>query len=206
MENKKAIIVMDYINEIVHPEGKFKGKGYADFCKENGTIDNVNNAVKIARDKDFQVIYVKVGFKEDYSNQPKGSLLFGKANEFEALKLNTWATEFYESLDVRETDDVIVKNRVSPFYKTDLEQILQKNNISELYFCGVSTDLVVQSAVRDAHDRDYKVVVLEDCCGAGNKEDHDNSINTLKKISIIDSYKNLWIFFKNQLLSPNQYK
>lgn len=191
MVGKKVIVVMDFINEIVHSDGKFKGKGYSKFCEENNTINNVVDAVKRAREKGFSVVYVKVGFSQDYSNQPKGSVLFGKANEFQALKLDTWATEIYETLDVKPEDKIIIKDRVSPFYKTDLESYLEKIDASELYFCGVSTDLVVESATRDAHDRDYKTFVLSDCCGAGNKEDHEKSLSTLKKIAIVDSYKNL---------------
>tara|TARA_Y100000310_G_scaffold138709_2_gene137743 strand:+ start:2582 stop:3160 length:579 start_codon:yes stop_codon:yes gene_type:complete len=189
MKENKAIIVMDYINEIVHPKGKFKGKGYADFIKENNTIENVLNAVEFARKENMKVIYVKVGFSEDYKEQPKDSPLFGKADEFQALKLNTWATEFYEDLDIREEDKIITKHRVSPFYNTDLEKYLEENKVRELYLCGVSTDLVVQSAARDGHDRDYKINVLSDCCAAGSKKDHINSLTTLEKIAKVGNYQ-----------------
>lgn len=191
MKSSKALIVMDYINEIIHEEGKFKGKGYADFAKENKIIENVVNCIKIAREKNMDIIFVKVGFSSDYKDQPKNSPLFGKANEFEALKLDTWATEFHEKLDVKLTDKIITKKRVSPFYGTELENYLKKNQISDLFLCGVSTDLVVQSAARDAHDRDFNVYVLSDCCAAGNIDDHNNSLNTLKKIANVGEYKNI---------------
>jgi nicotinamidase-related amidase len=182
---------MDYINEIIHPDGKFKGKGYAKFAQENKSLENVANAIRLAREKEIQVIYVKVGFSPDYKEQPKGSPLFGKAHEFQALKLGTWATEFHESLDVREGDTVILKHRVSPLYNTDLDSHLKKQGINELYICGVSTDLVVQSAARDLHDRDYKVNILEDCCAASSKEDHESSLRTLEKIATVGSYEHL---------------
>jgi|TARA_Y100000034_G_C6901133_1_gene416824 nicotinamidase-related amidase len=190
MVNKnKAIMVMDYINEIIHPDGKFKAKGYADFAKNNDTIKNVIDAVEYARNEGMKIIYVKVGFSENYVDQPKESPLFGKANEFQALKLNTWATEFHEDLEIREEDEVIIKHRVSPFYNTGLESYLEKNKIDELYLCGVSTDLVVQSAARDGHDRDYKINVLSDCCAAGSIGDHKNSLKTLEKIAKVGNYK-----------------
>jgi ureidoacrylate peracid hydrolase len=188
---KKVLIVMDYINEIIHPEGKFKGKGYANFAIENNTLSNVADAVNIARLQNIPIVYVKVGFSSEYNDQPKNSPLFGKAHEFQALKLDTWATKFHETLDVRENDEVITKKRVSPFYGTNLEDYLKQNKISEIFLCGVSTDLVVQSAVRDAHDRDYKVFVLSDCCAASNIEDHINSLKTLMKIAQVGNYKEL---------------
>ena len=107
--------------------------------------------------------------------------MFGKAEGFQALKLGTWATEFHESLEVKTDDMVITKHRVSPFYGTCLDSYLRNNKISDVYFCGVSTDLVVQCAARDAHDRDYNVHVLSDCCAAGSEEDHENSLNTFRK-------------------------
>ena len=61
------------------------------------------------------------------------------------------------------------------------------DEIDEVYLCGVSTDLVVQSAARDAHDRDYKVTILKDCCAAANDEDHNSSLSTLEKIAIVEN-------------------
>ncbi len=60
---------------------------------------------------------------------------------------------------------------------------MRNNNITDLYICGVATDLAVQVAARDAHDRDFVVHVVEDCCGAANELDHTTSLVPLKKIS-----------------------
>lgn len=192
MKQNKAIIVMDYINEIVHPEGKFKGKGYADFCKENNVLENVAEAVTSMRNAGGHVIYVKVGFKGDYSDVPKNSVLFEKAPVFKALQQDTWATEFHEFLDVRDSDFILTKNRISPFSNTQLDDYLKSNDINNLYLAGVATDLVVQSAARDAHDRDYSVYVLSDCCGAGNIVDHDAALGNLEKFVKVNTYKNLF--------------
>lgn len=185
MKSNKALVIMDYINEFTHPEGKFKGRGYVDFIEKYNIFENINKALKLAREKDFLIIFVRVGFSKDYLQQPKNSILFGKAHELKALTLDTWATEFNEQLNVKKDDIVITKNRVSPFYNTNLENYLSANKIDTIYFGGVATDLVVQSATRDAHDRDYNVFVLEDCSATRSKQDHDNSIDTLSKIATI---------------------
>ena len=182
---KKAIIICDFINEIISTEGKFKGKGYAAFAEQYNTLANTASAVKKARELDFTVIYVKVGFSADYKEQPKNSLLFGKADQFQALKLNTWATEIHEQLEVADTDNIIVKHRVSPFYATQLEVILRNNNITDIYICGCATDLVVSSVTRDSHDRDLNTFVLSDCCAAGSTEDHESALATIRKIATV---------------------
>ena len=187
----KAIIVMDYMNELVHPDGKFKGRGYPQFEQDNNVLDKTKLAVELARKKGFLVVYVKFGFTKDYKDLPKNSPLFALAKKFQAVQLDTWATEFHEKLDVREEDKIILKHRVSPFYGTYLDAYLRVNNVDELFLCGVSTDLVVQSAAREAHDMDYKVNVLSDCCVAGNEQDNMNSLETLKKISTVETFKKL---------------
>jgi nicotinamidase-related amidase len=61
------------------------------------------------------------------------------------------------------------------------------NEVEDVYLCGVATDLVVESAARDSHDRDFNVFVIDDCCGAGSDEEHQNGISTSAKISNICS-------------------
>lgn len=75
---------------------------------------------------------------------------------------------------------------MSSFYQTNLDLILRNNNIENIEVCGVATDLAVSSFVRDAHDRDYNVFVLEKCCAAANQKDHENSIEIISKISEIN--------------------
>lgn len=94
---------------------------------------------------------------------------------------------FYEHIFFYHTpnkdEPIIIKHRVSAFFGTPLELVLRNNNITDLYICGVATDLAVQAAARDAHDRDFVVHVVEDCCGEANELDHTTSLVPLKKIS-----------------------
>jgi len=55
----------------------------------------------------------------------------------------------------------------------------------------VVTDLAVQSAVRDAHGRDYMVYVLRDCCAAASDDDHERTLQLLSKVASIESLDSL---------------
>lgn len=182
----KAIIICDFINEIISTEGKFKGKGYAAFAEQNNTLANTARAIEEGRKLGFVIIYVRVGFSADYKEQPNNSLLFGKADQFQALKLGTWSTSITDTLKVEDSDFIVTKHRVSPFYATKLEAILRNSQITDLYICGCATDLVVSSTARDAHDRDYNVFVLEDCCAAGSSEDHESGLAAIRKIATVE--------------------
>lgn len=186
----KALLVLDFVNEIIHEDGKFKGKGYAEFAKQHDTLAHVAQAITKAREKNIEIIFVRIAFDKTYSNKPKNSVLLGKADQFQALIENTWATEFHEALNVTDYK-VFQKQRISPFSNPDFETYLKDKQITELYVSGVATDLVVQSAVRDAHDRDYIVYVLSDCCAAGSIEEHDAALHNLKKIAIVGTAQEL---------------
>jgi len=180
---KKGLICIDFINEIVHPDGKLSGKGYVNFAQENNSISNIQKLISDYREGDNKVIHVRVSFKEDYSNQPKNSPLFWKAHEFWVLQENTWSTEFLEELQPEVNEKIVTKRRVSAFFDTGLHEYLQSQSIIDIMIIWVATDLAVESAVRDAHDRDYNATVASDCCIAGNMEDHEKSLNVMSKIA-----------------------
>jgi len=57
----------------------------------------------------------------------------------------------------------IAKPGKGAFYATSLSEILQKEKISHLIFAGVTTEVCVQSTMREANDRGYECLLLEDC-------------------------------------------
>ncbi len=183
--NKKALICIDFINEIMHPQWKLSGKGYVTFAQENNSITNIQALLEKYRNEDTEIIHVRVCFDAEYSNQLKNSPLFGKAHEFWVLQENTWSTEFLEELKPQENEKMFIKRRVSAFFETGLHEHLQSQGISDITIIWVATDLAVESAVRDAHDRDYNVSVIADCCVAANMKDHEKSVNFMGKIAEI---------------------
>lgn len=186
---KQACIFIDFINEIVHPDGKLSGKGYTDFISEFDTLTHVQQELHAARIRGDMIIHVRLGFSESYIDQPKNSPLFGKAHEYTALQENTWATEFHESIKIEPTDTIITKRRVSAFYGTELDLLLRNNNITHVRIAGVATDLAVATTAREAHDRDYKVSIPFQACAAAIFEDHVNALGLLEKIATIDGIK-----------------
>lgn len=182
-----ALIALDFINDIVHPDSPMAGA--AAQVAERSVIENANTALTHARANDWFVVLVKVGFGPGYAECPKHSPLFGAAKDNGVLQLGTWGTEFHEALDAApanaEREFVVEKPRVNAFYATPLEAVLRANAIDTLFLCGVSTSWAVQSAARDGHDRDYRIRVIEDACATDDIEDHKASIRQLSRISEI---------------------
>jgi len=53
--------------------------------------------------------------------------------------------------------------------------------VRRIYCAGISTNAVVLAAVREGHDRDYEIVLLQDCCCALSLEEHESSIKSLQR-------------------------
>jgi nicotinamidase-related amidase len=166
----------------MHPKGKIARS--ASQAQERDVIKKLNKAMEIAQLKNWFIVMVKVGFNEHYVDQPKHSPMFGKVHELGALKLGSEGTEFHPDLHVGNCL-VVVKPRVSAFYGTGLDAALRANQIERVILGGVSTSWAVQSTARDAHDRDYKVCVVEDICAAMNEEEHLSSIQLMERIAEI---------------------
>ena len=180
---QNALVVIDYINDLVHPDGK--RRMYARQVSENQVLAQVNKAVAWARKTSTLVVFVKVGFSPDYRDLPTGSPFFSSLAEAGALRLGRWGTEFHEDLDVQSDDLVVIKPRINPFYSTRLEAILRAVKVTDIYFSGVGTTWAIQSAVRTAHDMDYNVFVISDACAAASEEEHLQSLTTLSHLSTL---------------------
>jgi len=124
-------------------------------------------------------------------NQPKTSPLFGGAHESGALAIGTPGTAFHPDIRADCADLVVIKPRVSAFYGTDLEAALRVRRVERVVLGGVSTAWAVQAAARDAHDRDYQVVVVEDLCSAATEAEHEASLEVLRRIATVVKAKEL---------------
>ena len=76
----------------------------------------------------------------------------------------------------------MIKHRISPFYATGLEAVLRGQAIERLVIAGISTDYVVQSCAREAHDRDYETIVIGDACAATSQEVHLQALDSLHRL------------------------
>jgi len=70
--------------------------------------------------------------------------------------------EILHEIEPIEGEKIIAKNRYNAFYKTDLDEYLQKNKIRDIIISGIMTNLCCETTARDAFVRDYRVFFLSD--------------------------------------------
>ncbi len=188
---KSALVSIDFINDIVHPSGKLAAKGYPTFIKEHDTFSRLVKVQSLFRSNGGNLIHVRIGFSPSFCELSESSPLLGRAKQYQALILGSWGTEFFDIVQPIPGESVIVKHRISSFYATNLDLLLRSKQIDTLYVAGVATDLAVESTVRDAHDRDYAVIVLDDCCAAANENDHQSALGIMSKIATLSKADSL---------------
>lgn len=186
MTERSALLVLDLINDVVHPEGKVgRHHGYAAQVQARGVIDQAARAIARARARGMPVVYVVIGFSSTYLEWPPGSPLFFDARDDGKVELGTWGTEVHAKVAPTPGDPVVIKHRVSPFYQTSLELILRQLKVDSVLLVGVSTEFVVLSAARDAHDRDLRVTVLADATAASTMEHHEAALKLIRKTATV---------------------
>jgi nicotinamidase-related amidase len=157
-----ALLIMDYQNGIIpmvpDPEPLLRG---------------ARQAIDLIRSHGGTIGYVRIGFADvSEIGRSMGRRPGGPAAALERFGADHPNTQIHDDVAPEEGDIVVRKIRVGAFSSTDLHQQLQARGIETLVLAGISTSGVVLSTVRDAHDRDYRLIVLADLCGDRDPEVH----------------------------------
>ncbi len=182
---KSIYLILDMQNDLVHMDGPNGQSPLGEQVRGRRVLANTANALQKARSAGIAVGFVRTGFSADYHECPKSSPLFSGAAKVGLFRLGSWGTEIHPDLPQQPGDVQVTKHRVSPFYSTTLVAQLSALGIERIYCSGVSTQAVVQATVRDGHDRDFEMIVIDDCCCAHSAEEHAHSIASLALFSQI---------------------
>lgn len=184
-------LVLDMMNDLVHADGPNGKAAYGEQVRSRGVLENTRRAIDKARAAGLPIGFVRVGFSPDYRECPPNSPIFSGARKNGIFKLGTWGTQVHPDLGQQDGDFDIVKHRVSPFYSTSLEAILRARGVRRIYCSGISTNAVVQATVRDGHDRDYDVIVLEDACCALSATEHESAMKNIERFCRITNSRDV---------------
>ncbi|MEM6451266.1 MAG: isochorismatase family cysteine hydrolase [Cyanobacteria bacterium P01_D01_bin.105] len=164
-----ALVIIDMQRDFLEPGGFGESLG-----NEVSRLQAIIPAVKALqagfRAQNMTIIQTKEGHKADLSDCPpakkdrgKGKLTIGDEGPMgRILVLGEPGNDIIEELEPQPEEIVIAKPGKGAFYQTELTTVLKEKQITHLIFTGVTTEVCVQSTMREANDRGYECLLVED--------------------------------------------
>ena len=167
--SRPALLNIDTTNNFVDPK-------YA-LCAERdeALIANLVRVTEAFRRLNLPIYYSRRDDRSHPTKRGVWNLKLGNANTFEYTsdpKADEWPAEYAP----REQDVVVLKNKPSPFFGTPLESWLRYEGIDSLIVVGISTSGCVRAGVLDGFNHNFRVTVIEDCCGDRSERVHRSNL------------------------------
>lgn len=165
---KSALLVID-LQEDFFQRGRLKEH-------REELVSNVNQLVDIAHESGIPVIWVRQEYKSDLSDAP----LHNRRNHIPITIIDTEGYQILHELHKKSDDYEVIKKRFSAFFRTDLDDLLEKLCMDSLIIAGINTMTCVRTTAIDAYQRDLNVVLALDCVDAHDVRHHENSLEYLQ--------------------------
>ncbi len=188
-----ALIVVDMQNDFCHPRGAFAKWG-EDMSMIQDMVPRLKELIEAARKADLPIIYLRNTESEWTTSQVfLERIREARGEEGQVITWEgSWGAEFYEDIGPVGEERVVIKHRYSGFIDTDLDLILRSRGVRCLVLTGVATNVCVESTARDGFMKDYRVVLVEDCCATTHKNLHEATVENIGRyFGTAVSYKDL---------------
>jgi nicotinamidase-related amidase len=185
--DKTALIIIDMQRDFLEPGGFGAALGN-DVTRLQAAVAPCREVLAAARRSGLLVIHTREGHRADLTDAPPMKVERGDpATRIGApgpmgriLIRGEPGHDIIPELYPIAGEPVIDKPGKGAFYQTDLELMLHNRSIDTLLVCGVTTEVCVNTTVREANDRGFRCIVLSDCCGSYFAEFHAMGLAMIK--------------------------
>ena len=181
-----AVVMIDFQRDFMSPKGFGELLGN-DVSLVRTTIEPAKKVLAAARTAGLLVLHTREGHRPDLSDCPAAKLTRGGQTFIgtegpmgRILVRGEEGHDIIPELYPIDGEPVIDKPGKGAFFATDLDLILRDRGIRTLVVCGVTTEVCVNTTVREANDRGYECVVLEDCVGSYFPDFQDYALRMIK--------------------------
>jgi len=177
---RSALIVIDMQNAWL-VEGQ---PAYGAGIKE--VVPNINRLASVFREVGGSVYWVQMTITQETLNEWTVMREFLREPEvqakwIDALSPGSFGYALFEGLDVRDSDEFVVKNRYSALIQgaSDLEQRLRDRGINTIVVTGTATNTCCEATARDAMMLNFQTIVVSDANAARSDAEHSAALSNL---------------------------
>jgi nicotinamidase-related amidase len=182
-----ALLIIDMQRDFMEPGGFGESLGN-DVSLLRRTIEPTRRLLEAARRAGLKIIHTREGHRPDLTDLPPAkkirgnpTLAIGDEGAMGRILVRGEAGhDIIPELYPASGEPVVDKPGKGAFYATDLDAILKHCGISQLIVCGVTTEVCVNTTVREANDRGYDCIVLDDCVGSYFPEFQEMALRMIK--------------------------
>lgn len=194
-----AVIVIDMQRDFLDPAGYFGSLG-ENTAHTQTAIEPAKKFLQEIRQHNLLVIHTRESHRPELVDlnenkrlkaERQGAAVGSRGPLGRLLVRGELGCDFYAGFEPVEGEIVVDKPGNSAFYATDLEHILRVKRIMQIVLLGVTTDVCVSSTMRDANDRGFDCLLLQDCCGAATEQLHLGVLGSIEREGgIFGAYSN----------------
>jgi biuret amidohydrolase len=182
-----ALLIIDMQRDFLEPGGFGEMLGN-DVSQLRRTIELNKTLLGAWRKVGGLVIHTREGHRPDLADLPPAKKIRGRSAACigdsgpmgRILVRGEAGHDIIPELYPAAGEPVIDKPGKGAFFATDLHAILQHRGITQIVVTGVTTEVCVNTTVREANDRGYDCLVVSDCCGSYFPEFHDMGLRMIK--------------------------
>lgn len=168
-----AVVLLELQNEFLSEGGKLQAL-LKPVLEAHDVVANLNRLIAAARAKGMLIVHTPIQFSADYremGHAPYG--IMGIVKNAGALVRGSWGAEIAPQIDRHESDLVIDgKSSIDAFAGTNLDFVLRAHGITTIALAGQLTNICIESTMRSAYDKGYRVFGITDASATVGLEEY----------------------------------